>query len=109
VILLHALENRDPREFENPDVFVPERSPNRHFALGLGIHRCLGMHILRIEAQVALEEFLKRIPEWELDPERKPKWYAGQVSGFEAVPIVFPPGGGSRDASWSPGRALATA
>jgi cytochrome P450 len=109
VILLHALENRDPREFEYPDEFIPERSPNRHFALGLGIHRCLGMHILRIEAQVALEEFLKRIPEWELDPERKPKWYAGQVSGFEAVPIVFPPGGGSRDASWSPGRALATA
>jgi cytochrome P450 len=109
VVLVHPLENRDPREFPYPDVFIPERAPNRHFALGLGVHRCLGMHILRVEARVAMEEFFKRIPEWELDPERRPRWYAGQVGGMASVPAVFPPGGGYPDADWVPGRPLALA
>jgi cytochrome P450 len=109
IVLAHAIENRDPREFPNPDVFIADRSPNRHFALGLGVHRCLGMHILRVEAQVTVEEFVKRIPEWELDPEGAPKWYAGQVGGMMEVPIVFPPGGGHPEADWSPGRPLAAA
>lgn len=104
VVMLHQVENRDPREFEHPDVFVPDRSPNRHFALGLGIHRCLGMHILRVEAQVMAEEFFKRIPEWRLDPYRPARWYAGQVSGMATVPIVFPPGGGLPEPGWVPGR-----
>jgi cytochrome P450 len=109
IVLAHAIENRDPREFPNPDVFIADRSPNRHFALGLGVHRCLGMHILRVEAQVAMEEFFKRIPEWDLDPEGTPKWYAGQVGGMMQVPIVFPPGGGYPDPEWAPGRPLAVA
>jgi cytochrome P450 len=109
IVLVHPVENRDPREFPNPDVFIPERSPNRHFALGVGVHRCLGMHILRVEAQVVLEEWLKRIPEWELDPEGHTHWYSGQVMGMDSVPIVFPPGGGYPDADWSPGRPLALA
>jgi cytochrome P450 len=107
--MLHPVENRDVREFEYPDVFIPERTPNRHFGFGLGIHRCIGMHILRVEARIAAEEFFRRIPDWELDPEHKPRWYSGQVSGMASVPIVFPPGGGPADADWSPNRALAIA
>jgi cytochrome P450 len=109
VMMIHQIENRDPREFPYPDAFIPDRSPNRHFALGLGIHRCIGMHILRVEARVMAEEFFRRIPEWELDPERKPVWRCGQVSGMDSVPIVFPPGGGYPDAEWVAGRPLALA
>ncbi len=109
VVLGLPIANRDPRQFEHPDVFDPERSPNRHLGLGLGIHRCLGAHLVRVEARVACEEFLKRIPVWELDPEKQLKWIAGQVSGMETVPIVFPAGGGYPDAEWTPGRPLTLA
>jgi cytochrome P450 len=109
IVLEQPIVNRDPRQFEHPDVFDPERSPNRHMALGLGIHRCLGAHLVRVEARVACEEFFRRIPEWELNPEKKPKWIPGQVAGMETVSIVFPAGGGYPDADWTPGRPLAIA
>jgi cytochrome P450 len=94
LVNFHPIINRDPRQFPNPDVFIAERSPNRHFALGLGIHRCLGTHLVRVEATVVAEEFMARIPEWELDQERPSKWFPGQTGGMASVPIVFPPGGG---------------
>lgn len=109
VVLEQPIANRDPRQFEHPDVFDPTRTPNRHFALGLGIHRCLGAHLVRVEARVACEEFFRRIPEWYLDPEKKPKWIPGQVAGMETVSIVFPKGGGYADPEWTPGRPLAIA
>jgi cytochrome P450 len=84
--------NRDPRQFPNPDVFIPERVPNRHLGLGLGIHRCLGAHLLKVEARVAAEEFLRRIPDFELDRDTPTRWLHGQVGGMQEVPIVFPPG-----------------
>jgi cytochrome P450 len=109
IVLEQPIANRDPRQFEHPDVFDPERSPNRHFALGLGIHRCLGAHLVRVEAKVACEEFFRRIPEWHLDPEQTSHWIPGQVAGMENVPIVFPPGGGYGSQDWTPGRPLALA
>ncbi|MDQ1617435.1 MAG: hypothetical protein QOE19_4 [Actinomycetota bacterium] len=106
LVNLHPVANRDPRQFENPDVFIPDRSPNRHFALGLGIHRCLGTHLLRVEASVVTQEFMRRVPEWELDPERKPVWAPGQTGGMASVPIVFPPDGGYPGADWSPAKQI---
>lgn len=96
-MLLFALPviNRDPRQFTNPDIFIPDRSPNRHLTLGMGIHRCLGAHLVKVEARVALEEMLRRIPEFELDPTQETSWMQGQTCGLDSVPIVFPPGGGS--------------
>lgn len=102
LLMVNPILNRDPREFDNPDAFIPERTPNRHFGLGLGIHRCLGAHLVRVETQVCAEEFFKRIPEWELDPTRKAKWIRGQVAGMGEVPIVFPEGGGAADDAWTP-------
>jgi cytochrome P450 len=92
VVQMLPIMNRDPRQFDNPDVFLPDRAPNRHLALGLGIHRCLGAHLLKIEAAVAAQEFLRRIPEFELDPDGHTTWLKGQVSGMEHVPIAFAPG-----------------
>jgi cytochrome P450 len=109
VVVFHPIVNRDPRQFENPDVFNPERTPNRHFGLGLGIHRCLGAHLVRVEAQCVFEEFMRRIPEWELDPERTSSWLPGQVGGMVSVPIVFPSGGGYPDADWHASQQLAAA
>jgi cytochrome P450 len=93
IVKMLPIANRDSREFANPDQFIPDRSPNRHVALGIGIHRCLGAHLLKIEARVAMEELLRRIPEFEPDPRGDTSWLLGQVGGMQQVPVVFPPGG----------------
>ena len=86
------IANRDPRVFQYPDTFIADRSPNKHLGLGAGVHRCLGAHVLRVEAKIVLEEFLTRIPEFELDRTKVPKWTSGQEAGMGSVPIVFEPG-----------------
>jgi cytochrome P450 len=91
-MLWFPVANRDRSVFANPDNIVIDRTPNRHLALGQGIHRCLGAHLIKVEARVAITELLKRLPEFELDPTKKPEWLMGQVSGMQSVPIVFPKG-----------------
>ena len=92
VLLMLPVANRDPRTFPYPDTLIADRSPNKHLGFGTGVHRCLGAHILRVEAQIVVEEFLARIPEFELDRSRKATWAPGQVAGMGSVPIVFEPG-----------------
>ena len=59
--------NRDPRKFENPDEFVIGRAgANQHLAFGGGPHRCLGMHLARLELKVVLEEWHQRIPDYRI-------------------------------------------
>jgi cytochrome P450 len=99
IVKMLPIANRDSREFANPDVFMADRSPNRHVGLGIGIHRCLGAHLLKVEARVAMEELLRRIPEFELDGEAKTSWLLGQVGGMQSVPVVFPAGGASSEDS----------
>jgi cytochrome P450 len=86
------LINRDSRQFPYPDVFIPDRAPNKHLGLGFGIHRCLGVHLASVVTKVFIETVLDRIPEYELDPATPPVWHCGQISGFESVTILFPPG-----------------
>lgn len=101
VILQLQVANRDPRQFTTPDAIVLDRSPNKHFGLGLGVHRCLGAHLVRYEGQIVAEAMLNRIPEFSLDPRKPASWVSGQVSGMTDVNLVFPPGGGARDATTS--------
>lgn len=61
-----ASANRDPRQFDRPDEFVADRSPNKHLGFGAGAHRCLGSHLARKELALVLEEWLKRIPEFRI-------------------------------------------
>lgn len=62
-----AQANRDPRKFENPDEFIIDRpGVNQHIAFGGGPHRCLGMHLARLELQVVLEQWHERIPHYRI-------------------------------------------
>ncbi|HZZ45993.1 MAG TPA: cytochrome P450, partial [Pseudonocardia sp.] len=79
VVLALPVANRDARQFPHPDVFIADRSPNKHLALGGGIHQCLGTHLVKVEARAAIEEFLKRIPDYQLHPTKKSTWVTGQV------------------------------
>lgn len=62
VVMYYGAANRDPRVFENPEVFDITRKPNPHLAFGSGTHFCMGSHIARLEMRVTLEEFLRRFP-----------------------------------------------
>ena len=81
--------NRDPAVFENPDEAVIDRERNRHIAFGIGIHRCAGSNLARMEMEVALKTWFDRIPEFELRDPDGVTWAAGQVRGARNVPVRF--------------------
>ncbi len=70
ILLSFPAANRDPEAFERADEVLIDRQVNRHAAFGLGIHRCVGSNLARMELRVALERFLARFPEFTLaDPD----------------------------------------
>ncbi|MGO9926361.1 MAG: cytochrome P450 [Mycobacterium sp.] len=70
VHLIYAAANRDPRRFDKPDCFDPLREDNEHFGWGSGIHTCMGGPLARLEVNLALEIFLRRVesPKLVVDP-----------------------------------------
>ena len=85
VLLSFPAANRDPEMFEDADKVVIDRQPNRHSAFGLGIHRCVGSNLARMEMTVAIEEWLKRIPHFSLEGEVT--WSEGTVRGPRSLPF----------------------
>lgn len=81
--------NRDPDEFPDPDTVRLDRDVNRHLAFGLGIHRCIGSSIARLELRVALGEWLAAIPRFELEPGSDVTWSTGHVWGPRALALRF--------------------
>ena len=79
--------NRDPGVFERADEFVIDRARNRHVAFGLGIHRCLGSNLARMEITVAVDEWMKRFPDFELSDPEGVRWSTGQVRGPRELPV----------------------
>ena len=90
VLLSFPAANRDETHFDDADRFVIDRAQNRHLAFGVGIHRCAGSNLARMELRVALEEWLTAIPEFELDDPSAVTWAGGQVRGPRSVPVAFP-------------------
>jgi cytochrome P450 len=89
VLLSFPAANRDPAVFPDADTVVIDRKENRHAAFGLGIHRCVGSNLARMEMTVAIEEWLKRIPDFRLDPADKVTWSEGTVRGPRQLPMLF--------------------
>lgn len=87
VLLPWAAANRDPEAFDRAEEIVLDRGRNRHLAFGLGIHRCLGAHLAQMELRVALEEWLRRIPEFELASDEPVGWTAGNARGPASLPL----------------------
>jgi cytochrome P450 len=90
VLLPYPAANRDPVQFDRADEVVLDRAQNRHATFGLGIHRCIGSNLARMELKVAIEEWLRRIPEFELEEGAELKWSRGMVRGPRSVPVRFP-------------------
>jgi len=87
VLMAFPAANRDPAHFDRPDEVIIDREHNRHVAFGAGIHRCVGSNLARMEMRVAIEEFLARIPDFELKADAEVNWAGGQVRGPRNVPV----------------------
>ena len=87
ILLSFPAANRDPAQFERAGEVVIDREVNRHAAFGLGIHRCIGSHLARMELRVALEVWLDRIPEFGLADPAAVTWSTGQIRGPRRLPL----------------------
>jgi cytochrome P450 len=87
VLLPFPAANRDPEFFDRADEVVIDRAENRHAAFGLGIHRCAGSNLARMELRVALSVWLEHFTDFELDDPTAVRWSGGQVRGPRTLPL----------------------
>lgn len=89
ILLNYAAASRDPEACPNPGKFDIRREEVVHAAFGVGPHRCLGAHLARMELRVTIDEFLRRIPEFELIPGTKPIYESGQLRTMKNLHIQW--------------------
>jgi len=87
VVMLTGSAGRDERAFPDADRFDIRRKIDHHLTFGYGIHFCLGAALARTEGRIALEETLKRFPEWEVDQDGVVPLFTSTVRGYTKVPI----------------------
>ncbi len=87
ILLGFPVANRDPDVFKDADKFIIDREENRHVAFGLGIHRCLGSNLARLELRVAIEEFIRRYSKFEVANDKDVTWAPGQFRGPRSLPL----------------------
>jgi cytochrome P450 len=90
VMLLIGAANTDDAAHPGVDRVDLLRNPNPHLAFGGGVHRCLGSHLARVELRVAMREWHKRIPEYELVPGTVLEYTEG-LRSLHHLPLQFPP------------------
>lgn len=88
MMFLVGAANRDERRFENGETFNIHRPARSHLTFGYGIHTCVGAVLARLEGRTALDEFLKRFPEWDVDLENAVLSPTSTVRGWETLPVV---------------------
>jgi len=79
--------NRDPAVFERPDEFEIGRDTSEMLSFGRGTHFCMGAALARLETRIAIEEWWKRFPEYEVQPKAIERVHSVNVRGFAALPV----------------------
>jgi cytochrome P450 len=87
MLLLNGSANRDERHYPNGESFDIHRTGS-HLSFGQGLHFCLGSSLARMQARVALEEMLRRWPEWNIDFDNAAMAHTSSVRGWGRLPIV---------------------
>jgi cytochrome P450 len=87
MMLLNGSANRDERHFDDADRFDIRRANGPHLSFGYGLHYCLGAALARLEGRVALDEIVKRWPEWDIDYDRAHKAHTASVRGWASLPL----------------------
>jgi cytochrome P450 len=88
MVLLNGSANRDDRRFSDGDRFDIHRKIGHHLSFGYGLHFCLGASLARLEGRVALDEVLRRFPEWEVDYPNAVQARTSTVRGWETLPVL---------------------
>ena len=90
IAFVNASANRDERKWgDTADRFDIHRRVDQHLSFGFGLHFCLGAALARLEGRVALEEFLKRFPEWSVDYENSERSHTSTVRGWDRLELVI--------------------
>jgi cytochrome P450 len=89
MVLLTGSAGRDERRYPDPDRFDVDRRFERHMTFGYGVHFCLGASLARLEGRIALEETLRRFPEWDVDRSGAEMVHTSTVRGWAKLPIVL--------------------
>ena len=89
VLLLTGSAGRDERQYPNPDAFDIARDHRQHVSFGIGAHYCLGAALARLEGRIALEETLRRFPEWDAETSKAVQAHTSSVRGWSSVPITL--------------------
>ncbi|CAI7979988.1 putative cytochrome P450 123 [Frankia sp. Hr75.2] len=89
VLLLTGSAGRDERKYPDADRFDIHRRFDSHVSFGHGVHFCLGASLARLEGRVALQETLRRFPEWDVDHDRAVRLHTSTVRGYEKLPITL--------------------
>ncbi|MBP9036013.1 MAG: cytochrome P450 [Pseudomonadales bacterium] len=88
MLFLVGAANRDHRRFPGGDRFDIHREKRPNLAFGWGIHTCIGAALTRVEGRVALEEVLKRFPEWDVEWDKAKLSPTSTVRGWETLPVI---------------------
>jgi cytochrome P450 len=91
VLLLTNSANRDADAYEDPDTFNIMREPKQHASFGFGAHFCVGAALARLEGRAALEETLKRYPEWDVEWTDTERVHTSSVRGYLKLPVKVTP------------------
>jgi pimeloyl-[acyl-carrier protein] synthase len=89
VMAIMAAANRDPDRFPEPDALILDRADNKHVAFGWSSHFCFGAPLARMEAQIAFETLLRRLPNLELTTDKLTWRTNSGLRGLTALPVKF--------------------
>ena len=90
ILLPKSLHGLDERRYANAMTVDLARAASRHAAFGDGPHRCPGAGLARMEMRVFLEEWLARIPDFDIPPGATPRTSSGSVNGMMSLPLAWP-------------------
>jgi cytochrome P450 len=90
MMMLIGAANRDHRQFPpEGDIFDIHREARQHLTFSVGTHFCLGSALARLEGRIALEEILKRFPQWEVDLDNAALSPTSTVRGWDSMPAFI--------------------
>jgi cytochrome P450 len=87
ILLVNGSANRDARRYPDADRLDVGRKDTHHLSFGVGVHFCMGANLARLEGCVALEEVLKRWPDWQVDHDNAKRAHTSTVRGWERLPV----------------------
>jgi cytochrome P450 len=88
MLFLVGAANRDESRYPDGDRFDIHRKVGQTMTFGYGVHFCLGASLARLEGRIALDEFLKRFPEWDVDYGGAKLAPTSTVRGWETLPVI---------------------